>query len=313
MKTTKLFVLLVLAIFPLICFAQITRERRVYYLDCTYTMKNPNKIWDEVRDNLKKAINNVNDETTELMVVPFWNRDEHLTPYIQLATERGKKELCDIVDNLDCPRASYTLLFIPLEDFYNNRVSLDADCITYMFLMTDGENEEQQGRYENDLNSWGRRFGNKQVYGFYVMLCEDAKIKKVEDIIGEQPHLWKVETADMNINIIRLDTRAVFNIRNDKYVDISIVSGDLDGIAFDVQLADCTYYHVTKMEIVEDRLRVYIEPSSGQSETTLPDEVNVDMNINMKGNDDFTFLVTDKVKLTCYDKKQYILKVSVRQ
>ncbi len=316
----KKLLLCFVLIFPLLAHAQVTKERRVYYLDCTYTMKKPNGIWDDVRVNLKKAINNVNDETTELIVIPFWNKDEHLTSYSQSATELGKKTLCEVIDKLDCPTSSYTLLSIPLHDFYHNWIGADADCITYMFFMTDGENEDNEEiakfgkvRFYDSLATWGKRYGDKQVYGFYVMLCDAAKIKKVEDIINQQPHLWKVQTADININILRLNNKAVFNIRNDKYVDIPIVSGDLEGITFDAQLADFTYYHATKTEIAGDKLRVYIEPSSGQSEAMLPDEVMVDMNINVKGNDDFTFLVTDKVKLTCYNKKQYTLKVSVRQ
>ncbi len=309
----KRLLLCFVLIFPLLAHAQVTKERRVYYLDCTYTMKNPNKIWDSVRDNLKKAINNVNDETTELIVIPFWNRDEHLTPYQQPATALGKKKLCDVIDGLDCPKASYTVLGIPIEDFYNNRVSADAGRVTYMFFMTDGANEEQQERYERALRSWGQRFGDKQVYGFYVMLCDAAKNGTVEGIINQQPHLWKVETADININIIRLSTKAVFNVRNDKYVDIPFIGGDTKGVTFDAQLADCTDYHATKTEIAGDKLRVYIEPASGQGAATLPDEIKTALNINMKGNDTYTFLVTDKVELTCYNKKQYALKVSVRQ
>ena len=35
--------------------SQILKERRVYYLDCSYSMKEPNGIWDEVKENLKNA------------------------------------------------------------------------------------------------------------------------------------------------------------------------------------------------------------------------------------------------------------------
>ncbi len=307
----KRLLLCFVLIFPLLVHAQVTKERRVYYLDCTYTMKNPNKIWDSVRDNLKKAINNVNDETTELIVIPFWDRDEQLTPYQQQATIQGKKELCDVIDGLDCPKLSYTVLGIPLEDFYNNRVSADAGRVTYMFFMTDGENEEQQERYERALRSWGQRFADKQVYGFYVMLCDAAKNETVEDIINQQPHLWKVETADININILRLATNAVFNIRDDKYVDIPI-QGNVSGVTFEARSEDNGYYQTARTEVVGDKLRVWIEPLQGQTAATLPDEVKVDMEVSMKGGDNFTFLVTDKVRLTCYNKKQYTLKVSVR-
>lgn len=47
----------------------IIRERRVYYLDATYSMINPSKLWDPVRNDLAKAINAIEDETTEIYVI----------------------------------------------------------------------------------------------------------------------------------------------------------------------------------------------------------------------------------------------------
>ncbi len=310
----KRLLLCFVLIFPLLVHAQVTKERRVYYLDCTGSMKikdaGGTPLYKEVCSNLKSAINSVNDETTELVVIPFWDDVPISTVFKSNATDVGKANLCKNIDGLSFngPR---TALNRPLKDFYEERT--DPNLITYMFLMTDGENERQQKEYESALKSWGQRFGDKQVYGFYVMLCDAAKNGTVEGIINQQPHLWKVETADININIIRLSTKAVFNVRNDKYVDIPFIGGDTKGVTFDAQLADCTDYHATKTEIAGDKLRVYIEPAAGQSEATLPDEIKTDININMKGNDTYTFLVTDKVELTCYNKKQYALKVSVRQ
>ena len=42
-------------------------------------MKQPNGIWDEVKENLKNAIEKVTDETTELVVVPFAFAKNHHT------------------------------------------------------------------------------------------------------------------------------------------------------------------------------------------------------------------------------------------
>lgn len=74
-------------------FAQVLKERRVYYLDCSYSMVEPNKIWNKVCDNLINAIENVEDETTELVVVPFAFDNQHhnaLNAYRELATPQGK-------------------------------------------------------------------------------------------------------------------------------------------------------------------------------------------------------------------------------
>ena len=51
-------------------------ERRVYYLDCSYSMlpqgnKSNRDLWTEVRNNLKRAIDGVSDERTELIVICF--------------------------------------------------------------------------------------------------------------------------------------------------------------------------------------------------------------------------------------------------
>ena len=73
--------------------SQILKERRVYYLDCSYSMKQPNGIWDEVKENLKNAIEKVTDETTELVVVPFaFDKNHHtsLPAFSSLATSKGK-------------------------------------------------------------------------------------------------------------------------------------------------------------------------------------------------------------------------------
>ena len=86
-------ILLLLLLFPLCSYAQILKEKRVYYLDCSYSMVT-NKIWNDVCDNLKKAIDNVNDETTELVVVPFaLGHDGGTKTFSAMATNKGKESL----------------------------------------------------------------------------------------------------------------------------------------------------------------------------------------------------------------------------
>ena len=68
MQKRLLFILLLFL--PLFAKGQILKERRVYYIDCSYSMKQ-NGIWDLVRDKLKDAIDEVNDETTEILVCPY--------------------------------------------------------------------------------------------------------------------------------------------------------------------------------------------------------------------------------------------------
>ena len=175
--------------------AQILKERRVYYLDCSYSMVQL-KLWDKVRDNLKFAIDNINDETTEIIIIPFADnnfKNPVLKTMIANATEKGKNALKDRIASLPQPSTNtMTYHYIPLRDFYNCRV--DDSRVTYMFLMTDGKDEDTNQIALNQLlPHWGTKYGNRNVYGFYVMLDKEARNPKIDKVCNNQEHLWKVE------------------------------------------------------------------------------------------------------------------------
>ncbi len=292
-----------------IVFAQLQQERRVYYLDCSYSMKSL-KIWDKVRENLKTAIDNVGDETTELIVIPFTDRRVNHFPlpvYTEFATLKGKQNLMKAIDGMICDKACNTVHNVPFSDFISNRI--DSSKITYMFLMTDGQNELEIPEFEKSLNQWGNRFGNKNVYGFYVMLHKDAKNPKIEQIIKQQEHLWKVETADVNINLIRFDDKATFNIRGDKFVEIPIY-GKIDSKSIQLEMESNDCYEIEHYEILSNNLRIYIKGKKSQS--LIPDLMELDLKPTYIGNGNYTFIVSDNIMLTCMNKKERSLRISIR-
>lgn len=290
-------------------YAQLLQERRVYYLDCSYSMKSL-KIWDKVRDNLKMAIDNVTDETTELIVIPFTDRRSTHFPlpvFCEYATINGKKNLKDAVDKMFCDKACNTVHHVPLQDFVNNRIH--PSKITYMFLMTDGQNEKEILEFESLLGKWGSQFSSKNVYGFYVMLHKEAKNPDVEQIIEQQEHLWKVETADVDINLIRLEDKATFNIRSEKYIEIPIF-GKLTSKDIQLELVPNDFYEISQYEILENNLRIYLKGKHSQS--ILPELVDLKLSSKYVGNDDYTFLVTENIFLTCINKKERSLRISIK-
>ena len=305
--------LILTGIFILSCLyvnAQRIKERRVYYLDCSYSMKT-NGLWDPVRDNLKHAIDNVADETTELMVIPFaFDMSYHpkLDAFSALATPSGKEKLKKCIDGIVLTKNTMTYHIDPIRDFYeNNRV--DPKRINYMFLMTDGKDEGKPGEFIGKLRQWGEKYGNKNTYGFYVMLNEKAKNAEVEKIIDTQPHLWKVETADVNINLIRLQNQAIFNVRNEKYFDLPIF-GDIEGMTIKASFAPPSPLQITKIERVGDHLRLYTKTNTDVHQ--LPPSATHQLNVTLSGGDDFDFLVTDKIMVKCESKPERSLKVTMR-
>ncbi len=290
--------------------AQVTKERRVYYLDCSYSMKT-NGIWNSVRNNLKKAIDNVNDETTELIVIPFADNtstNPTLKPMVEFATSAGKNKLKSQIDRLTLNKNTMTYHYIPLSDFYSKRV--DNDRVTYMFLMTDGQDEDRQQKALNQLlPQWSAKYGNKNVYGFYVMLDKKATNPAIDNVVKTQDHLWKVETADVNINLVRLQSSAIFNAKNEKYFDLPIY-GDASGKSFSAFFPANSPYKVKKTEKKSNALRIWVDAQSGGQK--LPISTDCPLTVKMTGGSNFDFLVTEKVSVKCEFKPERSLKITVR-
>jgi len=305
----KILSIILLCSISIISYAQILKERRVYYLDCSYSMKT-NGIWDDVRDNLKKAIDNVNDETTELIVIPFaydTSSSPTLKPIKEFATTTGKDRIKSQIDALPMNKNTMTYHYIPLNDFFKNQV--DNNKVIYMFLMTDGQDEDPHKQALNKLlPQWGSKFANKNVYGFYVMLDSKATNTAIDNVINKQDHLWKVETADVNINLVRLQSSAIFNAKNDKYFDLPIY-GDHSGKSFSSAFPNNCPYKVKKTEKISNSLRVWVEAVSGRQ---LPVSANFILNVKMNGGGKFDFLVTEKVPVKCEYKPERSLKITIR-
>lgn len=305
----KNILIAILVFLPFALNAQILKERRVYYIDCSYSMVT-NGIWDDVRDNLKKAIDNVSDETTELIVIPFAFDGKHhtdLTAYSETATEKGKSALKTKIDGLTTNKGTMTYHSDPLNDFYRSRVNNGR--ITYLFFMTDGQNEEKPDCFKPLLRQWGEKYGGRNVYGFYVMLDKQAKDPSVEDIINQQDHLWKVETADVNINLIRLQSTAIFNARNDTYFELPIY-GNIEGKNFNANFANSPVYKTTKTDVKNGKLRVYVTFSGDAAQ--LPVSKHEMLCVSMSGGGKYDFLVTENIDVKCESKPEKSLKISVR-
>ena len=282
----------------------ISKERRVYYLDATYSMITPSKLWNPVRNDLAKAINAIEDETTEVYVIAFGgNGGTELMTWHDYATASGKERIIKGFQSFTPKTNTMTYLDRPLNDFYSNRVATDK--VNYCFLMTDGRDENQSTSvFPNVLKQWGRKYRNSNVYGFYVMLNNDARDKNIESIIDKQDHLWKVETANVNINLIRLENHAVFNVRNDESIEIPI-SGKSDGLNFCASLPENSGLKVKNCEVKGGKLIVGIDITGDKYSMPASATRNLDISVSNAGK--FDFLVSDRISVQFNNKKELVL------
>ena len=290
--------------------AQTEKERRVYYLDCSYSMKT-NGLWNKVKDNLKSAIDGVADETTEILVIPFAfdkQHHPHLDAYEEKASENGKKRLKAKIDALPMNKGTMTFHSDPIKDFNSSRVK--PGTTTYLFLMTDGKNEEKPDLFTPILQRWGSMYGSLNVYGFYVMLGNEARNARIEKIISQQPHFWSVPTADVNINLIRFDNKAIFNARTDKYFDVAYY-GDIRGKNVRAEFPHDAPYKVARTEVMEgNRLRVHTQVTSNVHD--LPTQKNYPVGIHVSNRGQFDFLVTETIDVSCESIPECSLKITIR-
>ena len=308
MTNIKKLQLLVITLFLVInSYAQkLTCERRVYYLDATYSMISPSKLWNPVRKDLANAINAIEDETTEIYVIAFGgNNGSELKVWNDYATDEGKSNVIKGFMGFNPKRNTMTYLDRPLKDFYSNRV--ESDRATYCFLMTDGKNETPNpNTFSDALKLWGDKYGNSNVYGFYVMLNNEAKDPVIESIIENQEHLWKVETADVNINLIRLQNKAVFNIRTDNTIQIPFESGKYDNLNISASFSKDSKFAVKNSFIKNGNLIVEVDVTGNKS--LMPESSTETLFLSISNAGRFDFLITEKVSIKCNNKKEFVLQ-----
>ena len=315
---TCLFLTFILSIMSVALSAkQVLTERRVYYLDATYSMVS-NKLWEPCKMNLIKAIENVDNVNTELVVVVFaddvnpakkvWKKWE------QNATHDGKAELVNNIDKLASPvRTSMTNLYDPLVDFYSEAKS---NRVNYMFLMTDG-GHEQGGDFFNAIDKWKHKTSSL-TYGFFVELTDKvgsgevkARDKARKHIDMQKDRLWRVSTADVNINLIRLEKTVTFNVRGDSYVDIPVFfSGkDLSCVKnLKLELNNHDGFKITKTDISDDNIRAYIDCDIDIHR--YPTNSTVTLDVKLDSSNDKTFLLTKQIDVKCLNKKEKTLFLS---
>ena len=288
--------------------SQVGAERRVYYLDATYSMISPSKLWDPVRKDLGKAINAIEDENTEIYVVAFGgNKGAELKTWHGYANSVDKQAIINGFMSFDPQSNTMTYLDRPLQDFYDSKA--DPRRVTYCFLMTDGIDENcDKECFANILKQWGRRYSNTDVYGFYVMLNNEARDPRIETIINDQDNLWVWETADVNVNIVRLERSVKFNVRNDDSISIPI-SGNVNGLKFTASFPDDANIKVKKTYIEGGKLILDIQILGNIS--TMPESSHINLDVKMSGGGKLDKFVTEAIDVECLNKHERVLSTPV--
>lgn len=197
--------LLILLFVGMVCGVQETNAqnhakdiRQTYLWDVTLSMKgygNAPKIYDKVVDVLVKDINRIDNERTEIVVIPFQDK-AHCEVWREMATPEGKRSIIDKIKNYKNDNITNTNISAPLEYVISDVFSTDK--IDILKLMTDGEDNVNPQRLHDILDRWCEIAKEKDAYGYYILLTDAAKRGEISLQLQGVCNFEEVDVTDGN-------------------------------------------------------------------------------------------------------------------
>lgn len=163
----KLLLLTLLSL-SLALYAQRQRNY-VYLFDCTWSMKEPNHIWEEAKSFLKEDINQL-DENANVTIVLF--HQEASTPIRFKAKEFKWKDIESLCEKM-IAESEYTGI---CKAWDVGLKFIDKERNNYLYLFTDGTENVDKRRTDavcDRIQNWCRQAPNN--YAFFVVLGEQMK------------------------------------------------------------------------------------------------------------------------------------------
>ena len=283
----------------LISFAQsgnIKDVRQTYLWDVTLSMqgKAPGApdIWEQVKDAIIKDIQQISDDRTEIVVIPFQHKalDEWRAP----ATAAGKTSLIAKIKGYKIPLHSFngkmttmTCLYEPLQ-YVVDKV-LSPDKVDILKLMTDGIPDEHQSEYEALLGRWCQIAKEKDAYGFYIMLTSQAVAGQTVLQQIDPCRFDAIDVADLNgtnVSLLMLTPQQniAMNVREDYGKDLTIKfahngSGKIQpGYKVHVYSEENEYLRVDQVVELKEDYTVTVKAEYLMSQTKMMSTLPIDEN-----------------------------------
>lgn len=222
---------------PAMVFAQsgnVKDVRQTYLWDVTLSMqgKAPGSpdIWEQVKEAIITDIQQISDDRTEIVVIPFQHKA--LDEWREFATVAGKAKLIGKIKAYRIPLHNFggkmttmTCLYEPLD--YVEKNVLNADKVDILKLMTDGIPDEHQAEYEALLGRWCQIAQQKDAYGFYIMLTDQAAEGKAVLEKINPCHFDAVDVAELggtNVSLLMLTAQQTiaFSVRENYGEELTI-------------------------------------------------------------------------------------------
>lgn len=270
--------------------------RQTYLWDVTLSMqgKAPGApdIWDQVKEAIITDIQQISDDRTEIVVIPFQHKalDEWREP----ATAAGKAKLISKIKGYKIPLHKFggkmttmTCLYEPLQ-YVVDKV-LAPDKVDVLKLMTDGIPDEHQAEYEDLLSRWCQIAKEKDAFGFYIMLTSQAVagrtvLEKINPCRFDAIDVAELGGQDVSLLMLTPQPNIAMNVREDYGKDITIKfahngSGKYQpGYKVHVYSEENEYLRVDQVVELKDDYTVTVKPQYLKSQSEMMSSLPIDNN-----------------------------------
>lgn len=201
--------------------------RQTYLWDVTLSMQGKGAgaiyIWDNVKNAIIADIQQISDDRTEIVVIPFQHKA--LDEWREYATASGKAALIAKIKAYKIPLFNFngkmttmTCLYHPLQYVVDNVLS--PDKVDILKLMTDGIPDEHQAEYEALLARWCQIAQEKDAYGFYIMLTSQAVagrtvLERINPCRFDAVNVESLEGTNVSLQVLTPQQTIAFNTRED--------------------------------------------------------------------------------------------------
>ncbi len=205
-------------------------KKYIFLLDITKSLFGccgAEDIFDDVRDHLMKAINNIPDEKTEIVLSTY--QEQIIDTWKVMATPEGKKKLISNLKDINngiVPGQNTNLYGAWIEA----KKHLDKDKINIVFILTDGEHNDNNvpiQKLYNEIPNWEQISNQQQAYMFFVELAQLDIDEKVRKLVIDTKDAQIIHGIEFFVLEIR-ETNPVLNIEEELSLKLDLAKDNWD-------------------------------------------------------------------------------------
>lgn len=199
--------------------------RRIYLWDVTLSMKGYGgkpDIYDDVVKYLERSINEIQDESTEVYILPF--QEDVLDTWSANCSVEGKKSLIEKVKGYKNDKVTNTNITRPIQYVKEHIISDAKRSSTFFCILTDGAQSNNFGGVKalsDELCRWPGFAVEHKAHLMYVMLTNEAELIIPQDNNGTITPIGPNESLWDQISI-KCKEQVSINLKDDKTISVPI-------------------------------------------------------------------------------------------